>query len=228
MQKRVLKNLLFLLLPIWNCTEELNYPEQARKFYAQHGQSPEMARLLRHAIKLHNRTLYLQTCQATPNDSLKTWARYENYPLDEAPAEIELANLSIALTPFDDPAGGRIIPEYETIAFADTTGGSGQAALRVRETIRAFRRLGMREVICGGQGVVYLVQPAFMLIHVADTAKVPEGIKNVATKLDENWYFEISFELQDAERRKLRTVLREFWESVEKQKAQQQKPETNK
>ena len=132
------------------------------------------------------------------------------------------------MTPFDDPAGGRIIPEYEAIAFADTTGGSGQAALRVRETIRAFHRLGMREVICGGQGVVYLVQPAFMLIHVADTAKVPEGIKNVAAKLDENWYFEISFELQDAERRKLRTVLREFWESVEKQKAQQQMPETNK
>ncbi len=184
-----------------------------------------MARLLDYEIRLRDRTLYLQACKQTPDDSVKTWAIYENYRFDEAGAEIELARLKIAFTPFEDPHGRRIIPEYETIALSDT---AGQAALQIREAIRAFNRLGMREVICGGQGVVYLVQPSFMLIHVADTAKVPVGIKNVATSLDENWYFEISFELQEAERRKLSTVLREFWESVEKQKAQQQKPETNK
>lgn len=207
-----------VLLIAANCSGELDYPEQARAFYAQHAQSPDMGRLLHYGIRLRQQTLYLQECESAPGDSVKTWAIYENYPRDEASAEIELTNLKIAFTPFEDPRGGRIVPEYETIAIADTAGSAGQAVLQIREIIRAFNRLGMREVICGGSGVVYLVQPQFMLIHVADAAQVPEGIKNVATKLDENWYFEISFELQDAERRKLSTVLREFLESVQAQK----------
>ena len=228
MRKHVFKILLLLLLAILSCAEELDYPEQAKAFHAKYAGSREIDLLLRYGIKLRNRTLYLQECQTTPEDPIKTWAICENYPLDEASAEIELNNLQIAFTPFDDPRGGRIIPEYETIGFTDTTGSNGQAVLRIRETIRAFRRLGMREVICGGQSVVYLVQPKFMLIHVADAAKVPEGIKNVATKLDENWYFEISFELQDEQRRKLSAALREFWENAQLQKAQQQQAETSK
>lgn len=225
MRKRVFKILLLIsLLASANCAGELDYPEQAKKFYAQYAQSPEIARLLHYGIRRRERTLYLQACERAPDDSVKTWAIYENYPVDDAEAEIELTNLKIALTPFENPAGGRIVPEYETIA--DTTGKAGQAALQIRETIRAFNRLGMREVICGGQGVVYLVQPAFMLIHVADAAQTPEVIRNVATKLDENWYFEISFERQDAERRKLSTALRELWENAQKQKAQQQQTET--
>jgi len=218
MSKRVFKILLILLLTFLSCTEELEYPEQAKAFHAQYAGSREIDLLLRYGVKLRNRTLYLQECERTPDDSVKIWAIYENYPLDEASAEIKLTNLKIAFTPFDDPRGGRIIPEYETINFADTTGSTGRTAWQIREIIRAFNRLGMREVICGGQGVVYLVQPKFMLIHVADPAKAPDSIKNIATKLDENWYFEISFEHQDEQRRKLSTALREFRESLQSQK----------
>jgi hypothetical protein len=227
MRKCVFKILLILLLTILSCAEELDYPEQAKAFHAKYAKSREMNLLLRYGVKRRNRTLYLQECEPTPDDSVKTWAIYENYPLDDAGAKIELTDLKIAFTPFDDPRGGRIIPEYETIGFTDTTGGTGQTALQICEAIHAFNRLGMREVICGGQGVVYFVQPKFMLIHVADSAKVPEGIKNVATKLDENWYFEISFEHQDEQRRKLGPALREFLQTVQEQKAPQQM-ETNK
>jgi len=229
MKKSVVKILpMILWITLLSCAEELDYPEQAKAFHAQYAKSREIDLLLRHGIKLRNRTLYLQECERTPDDSVKTWAIYENYRLDEASAEIELTGLKIAFTPFDDPRGGRIIPEYETIAVADTAGSAGRAAWQIREIIGAFNRLGMREVICGGQGVLYLVQPKFMLIHVADAATVPEGIKNVATKLDDNWYFEISFEHQDEQRRKLSTALREFWQSAQEQKAQQQQTETNK
>jgi len=229
MKKRVVKiPPMILWVTLLSCAEELDYPEQAKAFHAQYARSREIELLLQYGVKLRNQTLYLQKCERTLDDSVKTWAIYKNYPLDEANAEIELTNLKIAFTPFDDPRGGRIIPEYETIDFADTTGGNGQAVLQIRETTRAFHRLKMREVICGGQGVVYLVQPKFMLIHVADAAKVPEGIRNVATKLDENWYFEISFEHQDEQRRKLSTTLREFLQSVQEQKAQQQSTETDK
>ena len=228
MRKRVFKISLLLSLTILNCADEAEYPEQARKFYTQYAQSPEIARLLRYGIKLRNRTLYLQACQPTPVDSIKIWAVYENYPRDHAIAEIELVNLKIAFTPFADSRGGRIIPEYETIAVADTAGSAGQTVLQIREIIRAFNRLGMREVICGGQGVVYLVQPKFMLIHAADPAKAPASIKNIAAQLDENWYFEISLEHQDEERHKLSAVLRELWQSAQEQKAQQQQTETNK
>jgi hypothetical protein len=58
-----------------------------------------------------------------------------------------------------------------------------------------------------------------MLIFVADAAKTPDSIKNIAAKLDENWYYEISFEHQAEQRRKLSTALREFWESLESQPA---------
>lgn len=228
MQKRVYEILLLLVLTMLSCTEELDYPEQAKAFHAKYAKSREIDLLMRYGVKLRGQTLYLQECERTPDDSIKTWAIFDNYPLGHSSAKIELTSLKIAFTPFAEARGGRIIPEYEAMSFADTTGENGQAVLQIRETIRAFHQLGMREVICGGQGVVYLVQPKFMLIHVADAAKVPEGIKNVATKLDENWFFEISFELQDEQRRKLSTALREFWQSVEEQKAQQQQTETNK
>jgi len=176
-----------------------------------------MSLLVRYNLKLRQNNLYIHNCQPAPGDTAKTWAIYENYRADE---KLDLAQMKIAVTPFTDAGGKRIIPEYRTAI--DTTGVEGKNMLQIRAVIRAFQKLSLREVICAGPEVTYLVHKKFMLIFVFDAAKTPESIKNIATKLDENWYYQISFEHQDEQRRKLGTVLREFFDSVQAQKAQQQ------
>jgi hypothetical protein len=130
-----------------------------------------------------------------------------------------LSKLKIALAPFRDSGFERMTLDYAVVSDADTLGENGQALLHVRDAIRAFYRLGMQEVICTGEGVVYLVQKKFMLIHIAEAGQTPESIKNVATKLDENWYYEISLEHQQEQRLRLINVLKEFWGSQQAQPA---------
>jgi hypothetical protein len=203
-------------LQFWSCAGESDYPQQAKDFYSKYARSREVDWLVQYNLKPRANTLYLQECQRAPDDATKIWAIYENYAADE---KITLANLKIALTPFADSGGMRIVPEYQAIAAADTAGVLGESILQARNAIRAFQKLGLREVICSGPNVTYLVHQKFMLIFVADAAKTPDSIKNIAAKLDENWYYEISFEHQAEQRRKLSTALREFWESLESQPA---------
>jgi len=202
---------------ICSCTGDSDYPQKAQEFYAQHARSREVGLLIHYNINPRGNKLYLQECRFTPEDTVKTWAIYENYRGDEPDAKIEMRHIKIAQTPFDDSGISRMAPEYETASEADTTGNTGQALLHVRDAIRAFHQLGLREVVCGGQGVVYLVHKEFMLIYVAEADKTPESIKNIAAKLDENWYYEISLSHQEAERLRLINVLREFWGTVQSQ-----------
>jgi len=208
-----------LLISSLGCSTELDYPQKAEEFYAQHARSREVGLLVHYNINPRGNKLYLQECRFAPEDTVKIWAIYENYRGDDPDAEIEWRHIKIAQTPFDDSGMSRMAPEYEAASEADTTGNNGQALLHVRDTIRAFHQLGLREVVCGGQGVVYLVHKEFMLIYVAEADKTPESIKNIAAKLDENWYYEISLAHQEAERLRLINVLREFWGTVQSQQA---------
>jgi hypothetical protein len=200
---------------LWSCAGAPDYPQQAQAFYAKHAKSREVDLLLHYNIKPRGNTLYIQECQPAPNDTVKTWAVYEN---DREKEKVELRKLRMALTPFRDAGIERRTPEYAAVSDTDTLGANGQALLHVRDAIRAFYRLEMQEIICGGQGVVYLVQKKFMLIYVAKPEQAPESIKNIATKLDENWYYEISLEHQQEQGLRLINVLREFLASVQAQK----------
>jgi hypothetical protein len=205
-----------LLISSLGCSTELDYPQKAQEFYSRYAKSREVGLLIHYNINPRGNKLYLQECRLRPSgfapeDTVKTWAIYENYRGDDPGAKIDMRHIKIALTPFDDAGINRMAPEYETASEADTTGNRGEALLRVRDSIRAFQQLGLREVVCGGQGVVYLVHKEFMLIYVAEADKTPESIKNIAAKLDDNWYYEISLAHQEAERLRLINVLREFW-----------------
>jgi len=204
---------------ICGCAEEIDYHQQAKAFYAKDAGSREVDLLIHYNIKPRGNKLYIQECRLTPEDSVKTWAIYENDPENDSPAKIEFNKLRMALTRFVDSNIERLTPEYETVSDADTLGVKAQALLHLRDAIRAFYQLEMREVICAGQGVVYLVQSQFMLIHVAGADQTPESIKNTATKLDENWYYEISLDHQQEQRLRLTNVLREFWSSLQAQQA---------
>lgn len=198
------------------CAGESDYPQLAKEFYSQYARSRAVAALIHYNIKFREEDLYIHECQPTPEDTVKTWAVYERYLPG---AEFDLAKLEVAQTPFRDAGGRRIIPEYQPLQPADTTGVAGKSILRLREAMRAFQQLGLREVICGGPNVTYLVRPKFMLIFVADSSQTPESIKNIATRLDGNWYYEISFAHQDEQRRRLLPFLREFFESLQSQKS---------
>jgi hypothetical protein len=209
-----------LLISSWGCSTELDYPQKAQEFYSRYAKSREVGLLIHYNINPRGNKLYLQECRLrpsgfTPADTVKTWAIYENYRGEDRDAKIEMRHIKIAQTPFDDSGMSRMTPEYEAASEADTTGTKEQALLHVRDAIRAFHQLGLREVVCGGQGVVYLVHKEFMLIYVAEADKTPESIKNIAAKLDENWYYEISLAHQEAERLRLINVLREFWGTVQ-------------
>jgi hypothetical protein len=203
------------LISSWSCSTELDYPKKAQEFYSRYARSREVGLLIHYNINPRGNKLYLQTCRFTPTDTVKTWAIYENYRGEDRDAKIEMRHIKIAQTPFDDSGMSRMTPAYVMASETDTTGNRGEALLHVRNAIRAFHQLGLREVVCGGQGVVYLVQKEFMLIYVAEADKTPESIKNIAAKLDENWYYEISLAHQEAERLRLINVLREFWGTVQ-------------
>jgi len=206
------------LLAALSCASDGDYSQQAKAFHAQYAKSREVDLIVRYNITPRINNLYLQECQHEPEDTTKIWAVYENYKADDPDERISPAKLRFALTPFHEAEGKRIIPEYQPAGEAGTTGIKGEAIRHLFEAIRAFQKLGLREVICGGQGATYLVREKFMLIHVAETAKTPESIKNIATKLDENWYYEISLEHQQEQRLRLVNVLREFWGSLQAQK----------
>lgn len=203
-----------VLFVMCGCAVESDYPQQAKAFYSKYAKSREVDLLIHYNIKPRNRRLYFQECKFAPEDTTKTWAIFE---ADDPEAKIELSRLKIALAPFRDSGFERVALDYAAVSDADTLGANGQAIVHVRDAIRAFYRLGMQEVICTGEGVVYLVQEKFMLIHIAEAGRTPESIKNVATKLDENWYYEISLEHQQEQRLKLVNVLREFWSSLRTQ-----------
>lgn len=198
------------------CGGEADYPQLAKAFHAQYARSRAVAALSHYNIKFREQDLYIHECQSTPEDTVKTWAVYENYLPEE---KFDLAKLEVAQTPFSDASGRRIIPEYQTLQLADTAGAGGKSILRLRDAVQAFHQLGLREVICGGPNVTYLVRPKFMLIFVADSSQTPESIKNIATRLDGNWYYEISFAHQDEQRRRLLPFLREFFESLQAKKS---------
>ncbi|GEM_PF-3320126 len=209
-----------LLMFCLGCSTELDYPQKAKEFYSRYAKSREVGLLIHYNINPRGNKLYLQTCRLrpsgfTPADTVKTWAIYENYRGDDPDAKIEMRHIKIAQTPFDDSGISRMAPEYETASETDTMGNKGHTLLHVRDAIRAFQQLGLREVVCGGQGVVYLVHKEFMLIYVAEADKTPESIKNIAAKLDDNWYYEISLAHQEAERLRLINVLRELWGTVQ-------------
>ncbi|MDZ7369368.1 MAG: hypothetical protein ONB43_26455 [candidate division KSB1 bacterium] len=208
-----------VLISSLGCSTELDYPQKAREFYARYAKSREVALLIHYNINPRGNKLYLQECglrfMRAPEDTMKTWAIYENYRDDDPQAKIEMRHIKIAQTPFDDSGRRGMTPAYETASEVDTTGNRGEALLHVRDTIRAFHQLGLREVVCGGQNVVYLVHKEFMLIYVAEADQTPESIKNIAAKLDENWYYEISLEHQEAQRLRLINVLREFWGTLQ-------------
>jgi hypothetical protein len=197
---------------------DVDYHQQAKAFHAQYAKSREVKLLAHYEIKRREENLYLQECQRLPDDSIKSWAIYEGGNADEAETNIELSRLRIAVTPFPDlESGKRVFPEYEKVNEADTSGTRRELVLHLREVIRAFHRLGLQEVICGGRDVVYFVQREFMIIYVPEADKAPVSVTNIATKLDDNWYYEISLEHQEAQRLKLINVLREFWSSVQSQ-----------
>lgn len=216
-KKRIARFRLPLLVMLFlSCTGETDYPQLAKEFYVQYAKSRAVAALIHYNIKFREQDLYIHECQPTPDDTVKTWAVYENYLPDE---KFELAKLEVAQTPFSDASGRRIIPEYQTLQLADTAGAGGKSILRLRDAVQAFRQLGLSEVICGGPYVTYLVRPKFMLIFVTDSSQTPESIKNIATRLDGNWYYEISFAHQDEQRRRLLPFLREFFESLQAKKS---------
>ncbi|MGH7597311.1 MAG: hypothetical protein ACREOI_13235 [bacterium] len=214
-KKNVLFGLLIALAASFGCAEEKDYHQQAKEFYAQYDKSREADLLFHYQIKRRNEGLYLQTCQRAPEDSVKIWAFYGGDNLEY----IEIAKLKIAVTPFPDLATGkRVIPEYEPVHEADTTGTRRELILRLREVIHAFHRLGLQEVICASD-VTYLVQKEFMMVYIPEAAQAPASVTNIATKLDENWYYEISLEHQQEQRLRLINVLREFLDSTKTQQA---------
>jgi hypothetical protein len=207
-------------LSILSCAGEVDYHQKAKAFHAQYAKSREVNLLSHYEIKRREDNLYLQECQRSPEDSLKSWVIYERGGAEDAETRIELSRLQIAVTPFPDlESGKRGFPEYESVSEADTAGTRRELVLHLREVIRAFRRLGLQEVICGGRDVVYFVQREFMMIYVPEANKAPASVVNIATKLDDNWYYEISLEHQETQRLRLINVLREFWGSVQSQQA---------
>jgi hypothetical protein len=205
-----------MFLSVLSCVDETGYQRHAQAFYAKYAKSREADLLFHYDIKRHGDNLYLQACQRSPDDTAKIWAIYPSANLDEPEAKIELTKLKIAVTPFPAPdAEKRIFPEYEPVRAADTTGARREVILRVCEVIRAFQRLGLREVICGGQNIAYLVEKDFMMVYAPDSSRVPESVKNIAAKLDANWYYQISFEHREAQERRIDVMLRDLWKSAE-------------
>ncbi|MCI0696384.1 hypothetical protein L0337_30820 [candidate division KSB1 bacterium] len=205
-----------VFLFVFSCVDETGYQKNAQAFYEKYRKRPEVDLLFHYDIKPRGNALYLQACQRSPSDTAKIWAIYQSENLNEPEAKIELAKLKIAITPFPEPnAGKRIFPEYEPVRDADTTGARRDVILHVCEVIRAFHRLGLREVICGGRDIIYLVEKDFMMVYAPDTSRVPESVKNIATKLDANWYYQISFEHREAQERRLDVMLRDLWKSAE-------------
>ncbi len=218
-KKAALFALMISLVAVFGCAEEKDYHQKAKEFYVKYAKSREVDLLFHYDLKRRNEGLYLQACQRAPEDSAKIWAFYESNDGDEPGANIEIAKLKIAVTPFPDLATGkRIIPEYEPVREADTTGTRRELILRLREVIRAFHRLGLQEVICASD-VTYLVQKKFMMVYIPEAGKAPASVTNIATKLDENWYYEISLEHQQEQRLRLINILHELWGSVQSQQA---------
>lgn len=218
-----------VFLSVFSCVDETGYQESAQAFYQRYAKRPEVDLLFHYDIKPRGGALYLQACQRSPNDSVKIWAIYQSENLDAPEAKIELAKLKIALTPFPEPnAAKRIFPEYELVRDADTTGARREVILQVCEVIRAFHRLGLREVICGGQDIVYLIEKDFMMVYAPDSSRVPESVKNIAAKLDANWYYQISFEHREAQERRIDLLLRDLWKSAESRETQSQPSDTSK
>ncbi len=210
-----------VFLSVFGCANEPDYPQKAKAFYAQYAGSRELDLLVHYNIKRRADKLYIQACQPLPDDATKIRAIYGSYNADDPDEKIELAKLKIAFTTWD--GAGSVVPEYETVNAADTASSKGRLILHLREAVSAFHKLGMREVICAGPEVVYLVQKEFMLIYVPEAGKAPASIKNVATKLDENWYYEISLEHQEEQGRRLDVIIRELWNSAES-KSPEDKP----
>jgi hypothetical protein len=231
MRQILLKRIFFLIgagfsaILFFSCAGEPDYPQQAKEFYSNYAKSPEINWLVRFNIKPRQNDLYIQQCQRAPEDTTKMWAIYENF---QAEKKFEFAQLKVAWTPFSDSGGRRVIPDYQAVYAADTTEARGKSLLELREVVQAFQKLGLREVICAGPNVTYLVHRKFMLVYVFDPGQTPASIKNIAAKLDENWYYQISFEHQDEQRRKFSTVLREFLESLQSPETQEAQTDTNK
>ncbi len=220
---------MILLIAVFSCADETGYQINAQAFYEKYAKSREVNLLFHYDIKRRDNNLYLQACQRSPDDTAKIWAIYPSENIDEPKAKIELAKLKIAITPFPEPnTGKRVFPEYELVRDADTTGARREVILHMCEVIRAFHRLGLREVICGGQDIVYLVEKDFMMVYAPDTSRVPESVKNIATRLDANWYYQVSFEYQEAQDRRLDVLLRDLWKSAESRETQLQPSDTNK
>jgi hypothetical protein len=211
--------LLISLMAVLGCAEEKDYHQKAKEFFAKYAKSREVDLLFHYEMKRREEGLYIQKCQRAPEDSAKIWAFYGGDNFDD----IEIAKFKIAATPFPDLATGkRVIPEYAPVVEADTTGTRRELILRLWQVIRAFNRLGLQEVICASD-VTYLVQKEFMMVYIPEAAKAPASVTNIATKLDDNWYYEISLEHQQEQRLRLINVVREFLDSV-----QSQQPDTTK
>jgi hypothetical protein len=217
-----LKRISFLIrstigfLAFLGCADETGYQKNAQTFYEKYAKSREADLLFHYDIKPRREALYLQACQRSPDDSVKIWAIYQSANMGAPEAKIELSKLKIAITPFAAlEAGKRIIPEYEQVQEADTAGARREVILQLREVIRAFHRLSLREVICGGRDIVYLVEKDFMMVYAPDSSRVPESVKNIAAKLDANWYYQISFEHREAQERRIDVMLRDLWRSAE-------------
>jgi hypothetical protein len=207
-------------LSILCCAGEVDYHQKAKAFHAKYAKSREVTLLSRYEIRRRDDNLYIQECQRSPEDSLKSWAIYERGNASEAEANLELSRLLIAVTPFPDlESGKRVFPEYEKVSDADTTGTRSELILQLREVLQTFHRLSLQEVICGSRDVVYFVQRECMMIYVPEANKAPASVTNIATKLDDNWYYEISLEHQQEQRLRLISVLREFWSSAQSPQA---------
>ncbi|MGH7457212.1 MAG: hypothetical protein ACRENG_38035 [bacterium] len=218
-KKTALFGLMISLTAVLGCAEEKDYHQKAKDFFAQYAKSREVDLLFHYDLKRRNEGLYLQTCQRVPEDSAKIWAFYESNNGDDPGANIEIAKLKIAVTPFPDLATGkRVIPQYEPVREADTTGARRELISHLQEVIRAFHRLGLQEVICASD-VIYLVHKEFMMIYIPEAGKAPASVTNIATMLDDNWYYEISLEHQQEQRLRLINVLREFLDSAKAQQA---------
>ncbi len=214
-KKIALFGLMISLMTVFGCAEEKDYHQKAKEFYANYARSREVDWLFHYEIKQRHEGLYVQTCQRAPEDSAKIWAFYGGDNWDA----IEIAKFKIAITPFPDLATGkRSIPEYAPVVEADTTGARRELILQLWKVIRAFHRLGLQEVICASD-VTYFVQKEFMMVYIPEAGKAPASVANIATKLDDNWYYEISLEHQQEQRLRLINVMREFLDSVQSQQA---------
>jgi hypothetical protein len=67
-----------------------------------------------------------------------------------------------------------------------------------------------------------------MIVYIPEAAKAPTSVTNIAAKLDDNWYYEISLEHQQEQRLRLINVLREFLDSVQSREAESQQTDTTK